>query len=390
LRVAIDLEAMGCEAAWHTGAVIARNDGTTESLPPPPDRDFASDNAAGIHETVLAALVEANIGRALAYGDDPWTRGCEAAMSEVFDTDVVTQLVWGGTGANVMALATLLGPGEAVVCSRWAHIHLDEAAAPERVLGAKLMALDSTDGKLTAGQIHEVADNIGVVHHAQPAVVSLTQPTEMGAVYSFEELRQVVDAAKQYGMKVHLDGARIANATAALGGTRKALRAMTVDAGIDVVSFGITKCGAAYGEAVVYLDPALARRAPYVRKQVTQLPSKMRFVAAQVTALLNDDLWIALGHHANDMAQRLYRSVVDLEGIALEGPPAVNSVYPCLDPGVIERLRAWSPFWPWDPQRHQVRWMAAWDTTVVDVERFAAGVSQALGDGGTAGTYRSV
>lgn len=302
-------------------------------------------------------------------------------MSAAFDTDVVTQLVWGGTGANVMALASLLSPAEAVVCSQWAHIHLDEAAAPERVLGAKLLALESADGKVTAEQIHEVAaDNIGVVHHAQPGVLSLTQPTEMGALYSPAEVREVVAAAKEHGMRVHLDGARIANATAALGATRGALRSFTVDAGVDVVSFGITKCGAAYGEAVVYLDPDLARRAPYVRKQVTQLPSKMRFVAAQVLALLSDDLWIDLGAHANAMARVLFDAVAPIEGVRLEAPPAVNSLYPCLDPEVIDRLRAWSPFWPWDPRRHQVRWMTAWDTTATDIERFAAGVRWAVGD----------
>lgn len=342
--------------------------------PVPPVNGFASDNAAGMHPAVAEALLAANRGRALAYGEDPWTRSCEQELSDLFGGDAQAFLVWGGTGGNVMALATMLQPAEAVVCSTWAHIHVDEAAAPERVLGAKLLALPSDDGKVRPEALDDLVRSSRGVHHAQPGVLSITQPTELGALYRPDEVAALCDAAHRLGMRVHLDGARLANATAALGGTRAALRSFTRDAGVDVVTFGATKGGLPYGEAVVYLDPDLARRAPYVRKQVTQLPSKMRFIAAPMLAYLNDDLWLHLGHHANTMARRLYDRVCNIPGVQLGAPPEVNSIYPLLPPAAIAPLQAWSFFWDWDVSRHQVRWMTAWDTTDDDVDQFARGV----------------
>ena len=342
--------------------------------PEPPDHGFASDNAAGMHPEIAEALLAANRGRALAYGDDPWTHRCEERMKELFGGHAESFLVWGGTGANVMALATMLQPAQAVVCSHWAHVHVDEAAAPERILGAKLIALASPDGTLQPEQLEQLVETSRGVHHAQPGVVSITQPTELGALYRPDEVGALCEMAHRLGLTVHLDGARLANAVAALGGTEAALRAFTVDAGVDVVSFGATKGGLAYGEAVVYLDPALARRAPYVRKQVTQLPSKMRFIAAPLLAYLEDDLWIRLGGHANTMAHRLYERVRTIPGVQLDRAPDVNSIYPLLPPQVIADLQQWSFFWDWDIARHQVRWMTAWDTTDDDVERFARGV----------------
>ena len=215
-------------------------------------------------------------------------------------------------------------------------------------------------------------------HHAQPTVVSITQSTELGAVYTADEVAELCDAAHRMGMLVHMDGARIANATAALGGSVAALRSFTVDAGVDVISFGGTKAGLAFGEAVVFLDPALAARAMYVRKQVNQLSSKMRFVAAQFNALLHDDLWIRAAEHANAMTQRLYRLTDELPTVAFVDAPQVNSLFPSLPPAAIEPLREWCFFWDWDVEPHQVRWMTSWDTTVDDVERFAAGVRHLL------------
>ena len=270
-------------------------------LPPPPGRSFASDNAAGAHPAVLEAVARANEGHALAYGEDRWTRECEGAFNELFG-DVTTLLTFNGTGANVLALACLLGPAEAVVCTDWAHVATDETGAPERILGAKLIDLPSVDGKLRPEQVSGLAHLLGVPHHAQPGVVSITQSTELGTVYSPDEVAAICDAAHRLGMTVHIDGARIANATAALGGDVAALRSFTVDAGVDVVTFGGTKNGLLGGEAVVFLRPELARRARYVRKQVTQLPSKMRFVAAQFLALLAEDRWLQLAAHSNAMA----------------------------------------------------------------------------------------
>ncbi len=328
---------------------------------------------------VLDALVAANDGHALAYGADRWTAEAEERFRDLFGPTSSSLLVWNGTGANVLALASMIRPADCVVCSSWAHIAVDETGAPERALGAKLLTLASTDGKLVPEQLDDVAHWIGDVHHAQPGVLSLTQSTELGTLYSTDEIAALCEAAHRLGMLVHLDGARLANATAALGGTRAALRAFTVEAGVDVVSFGMTKAGAAFGEAVVFLTPELAGRAAFIRKQVTQLPSKMRFVAAQANALLHDDLWIRLAEHANGMARRLYEATAAIPGVAFDAPPQVNSVFPLLPPDAIEPLRSWCFFWPWDPARHQVRWMTAWDTSADDVDQFAAGVTSVMG-----------
>jgi threonine aldolase len=345
---------------------------------PRPARAFASDNAAGAHPRVLEAVMLANEGHVLAYGDDPYTREVEDRFRDLFGPDATTFLAFNGTGANVLALATMLGPAEAVVCSNWAHIAVDETGAPERVLGAKLIELPCPDGKIRPEHLDDLAHLRGVQHHAQPGVVSITQSTELGTLYTADEVAAVCDRAHAMGMKVHLDGARIANATAALGGSVAALRSFTVDAGVDVVSFGGTKNGLLGGEAVVYLDPQLAKAAMYVRKQVTQLPSKMRFIAAQFNAVLHDDLWLQLAGHSNAMAALLHELTSDIAGVVHDAPPVVNSVFPRLPPHAIEPLRDWCFFWDWDTSRHQVRWMTAWDTTSDDVREFADGARRIL------------
>lgn len=352
-------------------------------LPIAPSCAFASDNAAGAHPSVLSAIADANTGHALAYGDDDLTRECSARFRDLFGADVTTRLVFNGTGANVLALGTLLGslpgPHHGVVCTDWAHIAVDETGAPERVLATKLIDLPSTGGKLEPAQLAELADVQGVQHHVQPGVVSITQATELGTLYSPDEIAALCDQAHALGMLVHLDGARIANATAALGGTRDTLRSFTIDAGVDAISFGGTKNGLLGAEAVVFLSPEVEIGSKYTRKQVTQLPSKMRYLAAQFNAVLEADLWIDLARHANAMATELHRSTRALPGVELDGPPAVNSVFPRLPPDAIGPLRDWCFFWDWDTSRHEVRWMTAWDTTAEDVSRFAAGVGAIVG-----------
>ena len=348
------------------------------TMPPAPSSAFASDNAAGAHPQVLAALVAANEGHALAYGIDKWTEEAEGRFRELFGPASEAFLVWNGTGANVMALATMLHPADCVVCTEWAHIAVDEAGAPERALGAKLLTLPAPAAKLVPEQLQALAHFQGVQHHAQPGVVSLTQSTELGTLYTADEVAALCDTAHRMGMVVHLDGARIANATAALGGNVAALRSFTVDAGVDVVSFGGTKAGLLGGEAVVYLNPALATRAKFVRKMVNQLPSKMRFVAAQFNALLTDDLWIRGARHSNEMALRLYDATRDIPGVQYDSAPQVNSLFPVIPAEAIAPLCDWCFFWDWDVSRNQVRWMTAWDTTQDDVDRFAAGVRHLL------------
>ena len=353
------------------------------NLPPPPSRAFASDNAAGAHPAVLDAVTAANAGHALAYGDDDHTRECTARFRELFGADVTTRLAFNGTGANVLALATLMAslPGghHGIVCTDWAHIAVDETGAPERVLATKLIDLPSVGGKLVPDQLVEVASARGVQHHVQPGIVSITQATELGTLYTADEIAALCDRAHELGMLVHLDGARIANATAALGRTREALRSFTIDAGVDAVSFGGTKNGLLGAEAVVFLTPTAATGSQFVRKQVTQLPSKMRFLAAQFNAVLDDDLWIDLAAHANDMATELHRRTQDIAGVEIDAPPAVNSVFPRLPPAAIAPLRDWCFFWDWDTSRHEVRWMTAWDTTIDDVVAFAEGVHAIVG-----------
>ena len=345
---------------------------------PAPLRSFASDNAAGVHPTVMQALVEANTGHALAYGDDVHTAEMQSRILDLFGGNARGFAVWGGTGANVMALATMLGPAQAVICTNWAHINVDETGAPERILGAKLIDIPCPDAKLRPEHLVEQCRELGNLHHVQPGVVSLTQSTEVGTMYSPDEIAALCETAHRLGMTVHLDGARLANAVAAAGGTVAELRAMTTQAGVDVVSFGATKNGMMYGEVVVYLNERMANVAPYVRKQVTQLPSKMRFISAQINALLRDDLWIAQAQHSNRMAMYLYERTHDIPGVRYDAPPVVNSVFARLPVAAIEPLREWCFFWDWDVASHQVRWMTAWDTTIEDVDVFARGVREIL------------
>lgn len=349
------------------------------TLPIAPDRSFASDNAAGAHPAVMAALLTANEGHQLAYGSDDHTAACEQAFCELFDADVVTRLAFNGTGANVAALATMMGslrgPHHAVVCTNWSHIEADETGAPERILGTKLIDLPSPDAKITPGQLADLGELQGVVHHVQPGIVSITQPTELGTLYTPDEVTAICAQAHEMGMLVHLDGARIANATAALGASRETLRAFTIDAGVDALSFGGTKNGLLGAEAIVFLNRDVETGSSYVRKQVTQLPSKMRYLAAQFNAILADDLWIDLAAHSNKMATDLHRLAGGIPGVEIGESPQVNSVFPRLDPAMIEPLREWCFFWDWDTSCHQVRWMTAWDTTADDITRFVDGVT---------------
>jgi threonine aldolase len=345
---------------------------------PAPRCSFTSDNSAAAHPSVMSAMLAANNGHALAYGADPWSEQTQQRFKQIFGADSETFLVWGGSGANVMALASLLQAGECVVCSDQAHIAVAETGAPERALGAKLLLLPSVAGKIHPEQVAALGRTRGSQHHPQPGILSLTQATEMGSVYSAAELQALCHAAHQLGMRVHLDGARIANACAALGGTLAALRSISLEAGVDVLCFGGTKAGLIGGEAVIYFHQEHARRAKYVRKQVNQLPSKMRYVAAQFNALLEDDLWLTLAAHANHMAQRLYLATRDIVGLHYAQAPVTNGLFPTLPAACIAPLAAWCHFWEWDTSQSQVRWMTAWDTSEADVDHFAAGVTALL------------
>lgn len=332
---------------------------------PRPQTTFSSDNASGVLPEVMEALAAANRGHVRAYGHDPYTERCATKFRELFDAPVEVLPVWGGTGANVVSLACLLHASDAVVCVSGAHINVDEGGAPERFTGAKLIDVPSADGKLHPDDLWAQLWAIGDEHHAQPKVVSITQSTELGTLYTADEIAALAEVAHANGLYVHLDGARIANATAALGGD---VRSFTIDAGVDVLSFGGTKNGMMYGEAVVFLDPALASRAKFVRKQAMQLPSKTRFISSQFSALLTDDLWLRSARHANAMSTKLFEATSSL--VRTDRPPAVNAMFPYLPDAVTEELAAWCHFYPWDVHTGQVRWMTAWDTTEADIDRF--------------------
>lgn len=345
---------------------------------PAPRRLFASDNFSGVHPAYLDAIARANDGHTAAYGGDPHTREATEMFRDLCGLDVEVLMTFGGTGANVVALSCLLGRAESVLCTSWAHINVDETGAPERFLGVKLQDVDSDDARLRPSDIVAAASALGNVHHVQPGVVSITQATELGTVYTVDEISALCAEAHRHGMRVHLDGARIANAVAAIGGGRDTFRALTFGAGVDAVSFGGTKNGMLGAEAVL-LRPGLADgRAGHLRKQAAQLPSKMRYPAAQFVAALRDDLWLSTALHANDMAGLLYQQLADLESLAI-GPPAVNSLYPVLSPAARAELQGWSFFWDWDLARGQVRWMTSWDTQPEDVHLFSDGVRRVVG-----------
>jgi threonine aldolase len=338
-----------------------------------PSTLFASDNTAGVHPDVIDALVAANVGHALAYGADDWTARAIGRFRELFGVDVEVAFTWGGTGANVVGLQCLLAPWQAVICPDSAHIAVDECGAPERFTGCKLIEVPTDDGRLLPEHIERHLYLLGDEHHVQPRVVSITESTEFGTLYRPEEIRAITEMAHEHGLVVHLDGARIANAVAAL---EVDIRALVVDTGVDVLTFGGTKNGMMYGEAVVFLRPELGEHARFVRKQAGQLPSKMRYVSAQFEALLTDDLWLHNARHANRMAARLAERMATVPGVDVVRPPDVNSVFARVPAASIRPLQDWSFFWVWDAAESMVRWMCSFDTTTEDVDRFVEGVAE--------------
>lgn len=336
---------------------------------------FASDNYSGVHPEVLAALAAANGGHQVAYGEDVYTARLRREMGTLFGKDVDVFPVFNGTGANVVALQSLLPRWGAVVCASTAHINMDENGAPERVGGMKLLAVPSLDGKLTPELIDKEAWGFGDEHRAQPLAVSITQTTELGTCYTPDEVRAICDHAHSLGMKVHMDGARLANAAAFLG---VPVREFTSDAGVDVLSFGGTKNGMMYGEIVVALNPAATDGLIYLRKMNMQLSSKMRFISVQLLALLSDDLWLASAGHANAMAARLRAAVETLPEVQCTQATQSNGVFAILPAGVAARLREKFRFYDWDESAREVRWMCSFDTSEADVDAFVSALRAEL------------
>jgi threonine aldolase len=335
---------------------------------------FASDNHAGAHAQVIAAVVAANEGHAPAYGGDPWTDRAAARFREHFGPRARAFPVFNGTGANVLCLLALAQPWQAVVCARTAHLHVDECGAPERA-GRKLLTVETPDGRLTPSLIEPLLVRIGDEHVVQPRVVSITQSTELGTVYTPDAVAALGGWAHGHGMLLHVDGARLCNAAASLG---VPLRALTTDAGVDALSFGGTKNGLLGAEAVVLLRDDLGDGFKYLRKQAMQLASKMRYISAQLDALLAGDLWERSAAHANAMARRLADGVRDVPGVRVTQPVEANGVFAILPPDATERLQRDWPFYVWDEGTGEVRWMTAWDTRPDEVDAFAAAVRAEL------------
>ncbi|WP_353648565.1 beta-eliminating lyase-related protein [Nakamurella sp. A5-74] len=349
---------------------------TATPLHDPHRRHFASDNYAGVHPEILQALADANGGHQVAYGEDVYTERLQQVARRHFGDQAGIWPVWNGTGANVLSLQALLPRWGAVVCAETAHINTDENAAPERVAGLKLLTVPTPDGKLTPELIDRQAWGFGDEHRAQPAAVSITQTTELGSLYTAEQIRAVAEHAHALGLMVHLDGSRISNAAAALGTD---LRSFTTDVGVDVVSLGGTKNGAMGAEAVAILNPELGDLGmPFLRKMNMQLASKMRFVAAQLIALYEGDLWFRSARQANAMAARLAAAVGGVEGVTVTQQVEANAVFAVLDRAAADRLREQYRFYDWNQATGEVRWMCAWDHTEDDVDSFVAALRAAL------------
>lgn len=330
---------------------------------------FASDNNAGVHPRILSAITEVNDGHVIAYGDDPYTEKAIHELREVFGKDCEVFFVFTGTAANVLGLSTITQPYHAVICPDTAHIHVDECGAPEKFSGCKLLTCSTPDGKLTTEMIAAHMHGIGFEHHVQPRVVSITQATELGTVYTLEEIRNIAAYAHDQGLLLHMDGARLSNAAVSLGCE---LYEMTGGAGVDVLSFGGTKNGMMYGEAIVFFDPSLCTDFRYRRKQGMQLTSKMRYISAQFSAFLDNELWKQNALHANHMAQKLYTAVRDIPGVEVTQRVESNAVFARIPSGIVPRLQKEFFFYVWDEEQSEVRWMCSFDTTEEDIESFTS------------------
>ena len=330
-------------------------------------RSFASDNNAGIHPEIIKAIKVANEGHVIAYGDDYITARAVKVFQKHFGPDIAVYFVFGGTGANVLGLQSITESHHAIVCAETAHVNVDECGAPEKFTGCKLIALPTPDGKLRVEQVKPFLHAFGNEHHVQPRVISISQATEMGTVYTRKELKTLSTFAHENNMLFHVDGARICNAAVSIGAT---LKEITADVGVDVLSFGGTKNGMMYGEAVVFFDKKLATNFKYIRKQGMHLPSKMRYISAQFEALLSGNLWRRSAAHANRMAHVLANELAKIPKIKITQPVESNGVFAVVPPKYIPRLQKKYFFYVWNEEISEVRLMASFDTTERDIQDF--------------------
>ncbi len=330
-------------------------------------RGFASDNNSGVHPNILKAINDVNHGHTIAYGDDPITQKAIERFKQIFGSDIEVFFVFIGSAANVLGLKAITQPHNAIICADTAHINVDECGAPERFTGCKLLTVPTVNGKLTIDGIKKHMHGFGFQHHSQPKVISISQVSELGTVYTVDEIRALADFAHSHNMYLHMDGARLANAAVSLG---KGFKEFTRDAGVDVLSFGGTKNGMMYGEAIVFFNQELAHDFMYTRKQGLQLASKMRYISAQFLAYLEDGQWDSTARHANAMAQLLAKRVTGIAGVTITQPVQANAVFAIIPKELIQPLQNEYFFYVWDEDRSEVRWMTSWDTTEEDIDRF--------------------
>ncbi|MFW5684607.1 MAG: threonine aldolase family protein [Spirochaetota bacterium] len=339
------------------------------------ERFFASDNSAPVHPAVMQAIEDANDGHAISYGDDRWTRSATKALQKRLGRTSSVHFVYNGTGANVLGIQSAIAGYHGIICTDVSHIHTDECGAPERYMGAKLLAVPTTDGRMQAEQVLRELHALGVEHHSQPRVVSLTQSTELGTVYPPELVREIAKVCHKRDLLLHMDGARISNASVSLD---RDLAAITGKLGVDILSLGGTKNGMMFGEAVVFFRPELADAFKYIRKQGMQLASKMRYIAAQFEALFGGDLWWELASHANGMAMLLARELSAISSVEIVYPVEANAVFARLPEQAITRAQKDVFFYVWNEAERVVRLMCSYDTTEDDVRRLVAAIATAL------------
>ena len=330
-------------------------------------RGFASDNNSGIHPNILKAIEQANTAHAIAYGDDELTQAAQQKFKTHFGENAETFFVFNGTAANVLSLKAATQSFNAIICSELAHINVDECCAPEFFTGCKLLVCHTVDGKITIPEIKKHLHGIGSQHHAQPRVVSISQPTELGTVYSPEEIKNIAQFAHENDMLLHVDGARLANAAAALN---MKFAEFTTDVGVDVLSFGGTKNGMMYGEAIVFLNKKLTENFMYKRKQAMQLASKMRFVSAQFIAYLSNNQYIETATHSNRMAKLLEEKIKEIPQIRITQRVESNAVFAIIPKNICEDLKKEYFFYLWDEDNFEARWMCSFDTTESDICNF--------------------
>ena len=330
-------------------------------------RSFGSDNHSGVHPAILDAIKQANNDHVIAYGDDRWTEEAIGKIKNIFGEEAEPYFVFNGTGANVIALQACLRPFESVIVPSTAHVFVDECGSPEFMTRSALKPVKTHNGKLTPEHIEPFLSNIGDQHHSQPKVVYISQCSELGTVYSVQEIRTLADYLHRNGMYLHVDGARIANAAVSLG---KDLKSITADCGVDILSFGGTKNGMLMGEAVISFREELSDKLKYIRKQSAQLYSKMRYTSCQFSAYFQDDLWKQNAAHANSMAQNLRNGILSITDVEFTQSTDANILLLKIPPVIIEQLLKNHFFYIWNEQEHEIRLVTSWDTTEEDISIF--------------------